>query len=134
MVARTSGDFRFKTIPARFRALWRRRLRKFLNKKQKSLEPVVRIAVFMPKDLNSTPLLARVVPGSPAASAGIRNGDRLLKVGDLDVTAWRTEGFPPFWKRPAGTELVLTLARGTEQLKVSVKLEELFPDASRYDP
>jgi hypothetical protein len=95
-------------------------------------------AVFIPNDLRSLELVAHVVSGSPAARAGIQNGDQLFKIGDLDVTAWRTDPkvlpLSRFWERPAGTELVLTLARGAEKLTITVKLEELFPDASRYNP
>jgi hypothetical protein len=95
-------------------------------------------AVFIPEDLRSSALNAHVAPGSPAERAGIRAGDRLLKIGDLDVTVWQTDPqvlpLSRFWWRPAGTELVLTIARGPEQRLVTVKLEDIFPDARRFDP
>jgi hypothetical protein len=95
-------------------------------------------AVFIPESLESVRLIAHVAPGSPAARAGIRKGDELLAIGDLDVTAWRTDPqvlpLSRFWEQPAGTELVLTLTRGAEPFEITVKLEELFPDAGRYGP
>ena len=42
--------------------------------------------VFVPQESRSDELVAQVVDGSPAYEAGIRNGDVLLKIGELDVT------------------------------------------------
>ncbi len=87
-------------------------------------------AVFVPANAQSNDLLARVVPRSPADEAGIRGGDQLLKVGDLDVTRWRTDpGVLPlsrFWDRPAGTKLNLLLRREGKDLKITVKLRHIF--------
>lgn len=95
-------------------------------------------AVFLPESLEGTRLIAHVVPDSPAARAGIRPGDELLKIGGLDVTAWRTDPkvlpLSRFWEQPAGAALELTIARGSELTTLVVKLEEIFPDARRFDP
>lgn len=73
-------------------------------------------AVFVPRDMESDPLLAHVAPGSPAYLAGIRDNDVLLKIDDLDVTRWRTDPqvmpLSRFWERSAGTALKLALKRG----------------------
>jgi hypothetical protein len=87
-------------------------------------------AVFTPVDLQSEDLIARVVRGSPGWEAGIRSGDVLTRIGELDVTKWRTD--PPvlplsrFWERAAGTKLELTLRRGKEVFKTEVVLRQIL--------
>jgi hypothetical protein len=87
-------------------------------------------AVFVPRDPRAQDLVASVVDGTPAAKAGIRNGDVLLKLNDLDVTKWRTDPailpLSRFWARPAGTRLNLTLRRGEETLKITVALRQIL--------
>jgi hypothetical protein len=87
-------------------------------------------AVFTPHDLNSDPMLATVLPGTPAAVADIRTGDVLVKIDDLDVTKWRTTpGILPlsrFWQKPAGTKLNLTLKRGDKEFQATVTLRDLI--------
>ncbi|MHC4539541.1 MAG: retropepsin-like aspartic protease [Planctomycetota bacterium] len=90
-------------------------------------------AVFVPKDMMSDDLIARVVRGSPAHQAGVCEGDILLKIGNLDVTNWRTDPevlpLSRFWEQPAGTKLDLSLRRDGELFETTVELKEiLFPD------
>jgi hypothetical protein len=92
-------------------------------------------AVFAPLDIQRGDLVARVIDGSPAHEAGIRGGDVLLKVGDLDVTQWRTDPtilpLSRFWERPPGTKLDFTLKRGTETFKTTAVLRQILaPDAA----
>jgi hypothetical protein len=87
-------------------------------------------AVFVPKDLEKTDdLIAQVRERSPAYSAGIRDGDILLKIGDLDVTKWRVDPrvlpLARFWSQTPGTKLNLTLKRNRVIFESSVALEEL---------
>jgi hypothetical protein len=88
-------------------------------------------AVFVPRDIKSNHLVAHVAEKSPAQKAGIRNGDILMKIGDLDVTKWRTDPkvlpLHRFWIRPAGTKLELSLMRDDKPLKASVELKDIFP-------
>ena len=88
-------------------------------------------AVFVPADFNSNDLIAHVVEGSPAWDAGVRDGDVLLRVGDVDATKWRTapDAKPgnTFGEKPAGTAVVLTLRRGQEIFKAKVVLRDLLP-------
>lgn len=91
-------------------------------------------AVFSPVDLAHEDLVARVVDGSPAFEAGIRTGDLLLKIDDLDATKWRTDPavlpLSRFWERPAGTRYKLTVKRGQETLAVDVVLRQILaPEA-----
>jgi hypothetical protein len=87
-------------------------------------------AVFTPVDLQSEDLLARVVRGSPGWEAGIRNGDVLTRIGELDVTKWRTDPavlpLSRFWARAPGTKLELTLKRGKEMFKTEVVLRQIL--------
>src|SRR5690242_15954824 len=79
-------------------------------------------------------LIAHVVDGSPAHEAGIRNGDVLLKIADLDVTRWRTDPtvlpLSRFWQEPAGTKLRLTIRRGNETPEISVLLRNILPPSA----
>ena len=87
-------------------------------------------SVFVPSDLQGGDLLARVIAGSPAYQAGIRDGDVLLKVGDLDVTQWRTDPkilpLSRFWEGPPGTRLELTLKRGTKTSRKTAVLRQIL--------
>jgi hypothetical protein len=88
-------------------------------------------ALFMPAGPDSNELVAHVASPSPAQEAGIRPGDLLLKIDDLDVTGWRTKpGILPlarFWQQPSGTEMILTLKRGEETVTKKVVLKNILP-------
>lgn len=86
-------------------------------------------AVFMPADSQSNDLVARVLDGSPAYEAGLRNGDMLLRIGRLDVSHWRTDPkihpYREFYRRP-GTRLDLILERNGETFKTTVVLRDII--------
>ena len=87
-------------------------------------------AVFVPQDgETNAALIAHVVEGSPAARAGIQNGDELLRIGDLDATLWHTDPrvqpLYRFWSEPASTKLRLVLRHVGHVYEVSVVLEEV---------
>jgi hypothetical protein len=92
-------------------------------------------AAFIPKSLNEPELVATVGLGTPAAEAGIEDGDLLLAIGDLDVTKWQTNPtvlpLSRFWAQPAGTELRLRLSRDGKPYRVRVTLRELFQPVSK---
>ena len=87
-------------------------------------------AVFVPPGADDDRLTAHVAVPSPASEAGIRDGDVLLKIDDLDVTEWRTHrGILPlsrFWVRPAGTRLALTLQRKGTLYRTTVTLRDFL--------
>jgi hypothetical protein len=89
-------------------------------------------AAFVPPDKKSEILIARVADNSPASEAGIRNGDILLSVNDQDLSNWRskTNRLNRFWRAPAGTQLRLSLQRGTETFKTSLKLRDILAPAT----
>ena len=89
--------------------------------------------VFLPADEQSSDLLATVLDQGPAYEAGVRNGDRLLRVNGRDVTGWRTD--PNGWMsdasstfdKPAGTKVTLTIMRDNQPREVTVVLKEMLP-------
>ena len=86
-------------------------------------------AVFDPEGSTQNAFLGHVASGSPAYLAGIRDGDVLLKVDDLDVTKRRTD--PPilsrhFWEEPPGTTYKLTLKRGDREYQATVTLKSIL--------
>ena len=87
-------------------------------------------AVFMPAAVNNDARLARVVKDSPAEKAGIRDGDVLLKIDQLDVTLWRTQpGILPlsrFWQQSPGVKLHLTLKRQGKVVTADVVLRNIL--------
>ncbi len=92
-------------------------------------------AVFVPEDMEkANDLIAHVSQGSPAHRAGIRDGDVLLKIDDLDATHWRTDPkvlpLSRFWEKPAGTKLRLVLKRDGKEYEVTVTLRDLTSSAS----
>jgi hypothetical protein len=87
-------------------------------------------AVFTPRDASSDDLVAEVAEGTPAARAGIRQGDVLLAIDRLDVTPWRTQpGILPlsrFWSQPPGTKLVLRVRRDNRSFEIPVTLVNIL--------
>lgn len=84
-------------------------------------------ATFHPANAADKNLTAHVAPGSPAAVAGIRNGDILLRVHSNDARHrryLRTPGY--FFERKAGTRLDLLLQRGKEVYHARVTLRDLL--------
>jgi hypothetical protein len=87
-------------------------------------------AVFVPADTSHDDLIAHVASNSPAHKAGIRNGDVLLKIDDLDVTDWRHDRrvlpMSRFFARGPGTKLALTLKREDRTFEVGVVLRDML--------
>jgi C-terminal processing protease CtpA/Prc len=82
--------------------------------------------------ISSAVLLAQVLDGGPAYEAGLRNGDRLLRVAGRDVAGWRTD--PNGWmsdtstfQQPPGTKVTVNVIRDTQPMEVTIVLKELLP-------
>ena len=87
-------------------------------------------ATFVPKSMDSAELVAKVLTNGPGYRCGIRNGDILLKVDDIDMTKWRDD--PDIWKSrfwyaEPGTRYNLELKRNGKKIALQVTLEEIFP-------
>jgi S1-C subfamily serine protease len=68
-------------------------------------------------------LVARVLPNSPAAKAGLKEEDVITHVGDVAVS--NPEQLREAVKKAgAGTEVVLKVVRGSEKLDLKARLEE----------
>jgi serine protease Do len=78
-------------------------------------------------------LVASVLPGTPAAAAGVRPGDRVLAVEGKPVSVRFDTQLPAFTnellQRAPGAPLNLKLARGTQELTVT--LSPLLRDEAR---
>lgn len=67
----------------------------------------------------------RVQPGSPAARAGMRAGDRLLSIDGQGVTGLKVAEVVALLRGEAGTSVVLKLTRGGADLTETVRREQL---------
>jgi hypothetical protein len=82
--------------------------------------PPNRSYVGLSLDKNST-TVSQVVKGGPAEQAGIKAGDKLLRVGDVKIGAV-ADLVKVLQSTKPGAEVNVQLQRGDEVLKVSVKL------------
>lgn len=71
--------------------------------------------------------VATVVPGSPAAAAGMARGDRIVAVNDAPVSALSYWDWRRLVRQPVGTVLQLRVARGASERPVTLSLRELLP-------
>ena len=67
------------------------------------------------------PLIAYVIPGSPAAQAGVHAGDLLLTVGADKIATVREAGTRLLAAIPGGPGIALTLTRGGSERQVTVR-------------
>ncbi len=69
-------------------------------------------------------LVAQVQPDSPAAKAGFRTGDVILRFNGIDVP--RSSALPPIVGRtPVGSEVEVDVRRGDEEITIGVTIEAL---------
>jgi carboxyl-terminal processing protease len=67
------------------------------------------------------PVIAGVVPGSPAQAAGLHDGDVILAIGGTDTTGMTTDKASALIRGPAGTVVTLRVQRSGGQLTIRVK-------------
>jgi predicted aspartyl protease len=70
---------------------------------------------------------ALVMPGSPAAEAGLKKGDRIVAVDGVDAARVSGSELHAKWVQPAGTVVELGVARGNDVQRVPVTLREMLP-------
>jgi carboxyl-terminal processing protease len=66
------------------------------------------------------PLITGTVPGSPAALAGLKGGDQVVKVGDKDLKGITPDQATALIQGPEGTKVVLTILRGGDTLTFTI--------------
>jgi predicted aspartyl protease len=96
-------------------------------------------AAFSPQSEGGADLVAHLAEGSPAAKSGIENGDVLVKIGDLAVSAWRTQlglvdRINDAFNQAAGTNLTLTLKRADQVMQRKVVLQNILSPAQIQSP
>ena len=69
--------------------------------------------------------VARVIKGSPAYAAGVRDGDVLLEVDGIKTTDWSSSWISRF-NLPAGTKLKLTLDRKGKVFQTTATLTDIL--------
>lgn len=80
------------------------------------------LGVYLAND-REAPVVAEVIPESPAARAGIQTGDELLAVGDT-ATPKRADAIAAIRGHQAGERLAIKLRRDGKELRVVVVLGE----------
>jgi len=86
-------------------------------------------ATFLPSSLESDRLVGHVLKNTPAYRAGLRSGDILKKVDNIDMTRWRSD--PEIWKREfweakPGTKYIIEVERNQKKILFPVTLEEIL--------
>jgi serine protease Do len=71
---------------------------------------------------NRGALVVRVFEGSPAARAGVREGDQVVAIGRQPVSA-REDISTAFYSAPVATPLLLEVRRGNQTLRLAVAAE-----------
>jgi len=65
-------------------------------------------------------LIAGLIPGGPAEAGGLKQGDRIEEVGFCSVSS-RRDFYEELWKCRSGERVNLTIRRGEERLKISLR-------------
>ncbi len=66
------------------------------------------------------PVITGTVPGSPAAAAGLKSGDQIVKVGDKDVKGISADQATALIQGPEGTKVTLTILRGGDTMTFTI--------------
>jgi carboxyl-terminal processing protease len=74
---------------------------------------------------SSYPVITGTVPGSPAASAGLQQGDQILKVGDKDMKGITADQASTLIQGPDGSKVSITVQRGSQTITVTITRAEI---------
>ncbi|HET7419208.1 MAG TPA: PDZ domain-containing protein, partial [Candidatus Dormibacteraeota bacterium] len=78
------------------------------------------IGIYVSFTTGGYPSITGTVPGSPAASAGLKAGDQIIKVGDKDVKGLTADQATSLIQGPEGTKVTLTIQRGSDTLTFTI--------------
>jgi carboxyl-terminal processing protease len=71
------------------------------------------------------PVITGTLPGSPAAAAGLRAGDQIVKVGDKDTKGITADQATALIQGPDGTKVTLEISRAGSTLSVTLTRAEI---------
>ena len=71
------------------------------------------------------PVITGTVPGSPAAAAGLRAGDQIVKVGDKDTKGITADQATALIQGPDGTKVTLEVSRAGSTFSVTLTRAEI---------
>ena len=77
-------------------------------------------------DTTGAVVVERVIPGSPAQTAGMRAGDALVAIAGHPVGALSPDELRGYWMMPAGTVVQVQVRRGAQDLTFDVTLRDLL--------
>jgi carboxyl-terminal processing protease len=79
------------------------------------------------------PVISGTVPGSPAAAAGLRAGDQIVKVGDKDTKGITADQATALIQGPDGSKVTLEISRGGTTFPVTLTRAEIHVPTVRSD-
>ncbi len=71
------------------------------------------------------PVITGTLPGSPAAAAGLRSGDLIVKVGDRDVKGVSVDQASALIEGPTGTKVTITISRAGSEMTFTLTRAEI---------
>ena len=74
---------------------------------------------------SSYPTITSTVSGSPAAAAGLQNGDQIVKVGDKDTLGITSDQATTLIQGPDNTKVTLTILRAGQMFSVTLTRAEI---------
>lgn len=87
-------------------------------------------AIFVIGATEMKPIIGPVIPDSPAAAAGLEEGDELVRIGDRNVRAWDS-AIMAFLENSADSSIVVTVNRatgGTAERSLDLSQQRLLDD------
>ncbi|HYL07647.1 MAG TPA: S41 family peptidase [Candidatus Udaeobacter sp.] len=71
------------------------------------------------------PVITGTLANSPAAAAGIKAGDQIVRVGDKDVKGITVDQASTLIEGPSGTKVTITISRGDQQMTLTLTRAEI---------
>ncbi len=78
------------------------------------------IGIYLSFNTGSYPSITGTVPGSPAAEAGLKAGDQIVKVGDKDIKGITADQATSLIQGPDGSKVTLTISRNGQTMTFTI--------------